>query len=212
MNDLSISIHLNSNIPEQILDMKLKELYCKHVMRAHPIARDMFPRSEKLLEESKKLGYDICEWGLHSGHPSDIQYHLDKIIKMIDDGYDHTIRIVACKYDFQEEPVLWVDNLHSAIKYVAQYGGDATLREIPFYFVDITNYDKPVIYGREDSVRENYEDILGAVSCAYKRFRRSNSKELIDVGYTLTDFLEDNPDILMLVKNKCHSSREHTKI
>jgi len=37
---------------------------------------------------------------------------------------------------------------------------------------------------------------LRAVSCAYKRFRRSNSKELIEIGYTLKDFLCDNPMLL----------------
>lgn len=196
MNNLSISLHLDGDIPEQILDMKLKELYCKHVMRSLPVNGILLPRAEKLLEESKKLGYDVCEWGLHSGHPNDLQYHSDKIIKMIDDGYNHAIRIVICKYDFQEEPVFWVDNLHSAIKYILQYGESVALREIPFYIVNIEDYDNPSIYGWNGSVRENYEDILGAVSCGYKRFRRSNSKELIDVGYKLKHFMADNAALL----------------
>ena len=59
--------------------------------------------------------------------------------------------------------------------------------------MDISDYDHPSIHGYNGSLRERYEDILGAVSCAYKRFRRSNSKKLIEIGYTLNDFLCDNP-------------------
>lgn len=62
--------------------------------------------------------------------------------------------------------------------------------------MDISDYQRPIIQGYNDSLRDNYEDILGAVSCAYKRFRRSNSKELIEIGYTLKDFLCDNPMLL----------------
>lgn len=103
------------------------------------------------------------------------------------------IKDLQNKYDFCDTPIVWIDNLHSAIKYIREYGKDVKLRDIPFYVVDISDYDNPSIHGYKGSLRERYEDILGAISCAYKRFRRSNSKELIEISYTLRDFLCDNP-------------------
>jgi len=196
---LNFFIKSEGDFPEHILDMRLENLYCKHVLR-HPVDGWMSVGAGRVLEESLKIGYDFCEWGVHSRHPSDLQYHLGKIYQMIDTDYNHAIRIVICKYDFREEPVFWADNLHSAIKYIGQYGKDVKLRDVPFYVVDLTDYNKPSIYGRNGSLRENYEDILGAISCSYKRFRRSNSQELIDVGYTLKDFLDDVPEIFASVK------------
>lgn len=117
------------------------------------------------------------------------------------DGYDHAIRIVKCKYDFFEQPVLWIDNLHSAVKYIRQYGKQVKIKDIPFYIVDISNFHNPVIIGYNGSLKNRYEDILGAVSCAYKRFRRSNSKNLISIRYTLDDFLTDNQKLLNTTEN-----------
>lgn len=187
----NLDIKIRENIAEDILNMKLTDMFCKHVIRCNPDVLQI--KAGKLYIESVKLGYNICEWGVHSGHPSDISYHIDKITKMEKDKYNHAMRIVICKYDFCDALIVWVDNLHSAIKYIRQYGKDVKLRNIPFYVVDISDYENPSIYGYNGSLRENYEDILGAVSCAYKRFRRSNSKDLIEIGYTLEDFLHDNP-------------------
>lgn len=192
MNNLNIKI--NEYITEDILNMKLKDMFCKHVIRHN--SDDMQSKAGRLYIESCKLGYDVCDWGLHVGHAGDIQYHIDSIVQMEKDGYNPIIRIVICKYDFSNTSIAWVDNLHSAIKHIRQYGKDVRLKDIPFYVVDISDYGNPSISGHNGSLRENYENILGAVSCAYKRFRRSNSKELIEIGYTLEDFLCDNPSLL----------------
>lgn len=189
MNDLNIKI--NGDISEDLLNMKLTDMFCKHVIRRNPDGIQI--KASKLYIESCKLGYKVCNWGLHVGHASDIQYHINSIVQMERDEYNPAIRIVICKYDFCDTPIVWVDNLHSAIKYIREYGKDVKLRDIPFYVVDISDYEHPSIHGYNDSLREKHEDILGAVSCAYKRFRRSNSKELIEIGYTLKDFLRDNP-------------------
>ena len=189
MNDLNIKI--NRDISEDLLNMKLTDMFCKHIIRHNP--DDIQIKADKLYIESCKLGYQVCNWGLHVGHASDIQYHINSIVQMEKDGYNHAIRIVICKYDFCDVPIVWVDNLHSAIKYIREYGKDVKLGDIPFYVVDISNYNHPSICGYNGSLRENYENILGAVSCAYKRFRRSNSKEIIEIGYTVKDFLCDNP-------------------
>ncbi len=189
MNDLNVKI--NDDISEDLLNMKLTDMFCKHVIRRNPDGIQI--KAGKLYIESCKLGYKVCNWGLHVGHASDIRYHISSIVQMERDGYNPAIRIVVCKYDFCDIPIVWVDNLHSAIKYIREYGKDIKLRDIPFYVVDISDYEHPSVYGHNGSLRENYEDVLGAVSCAYKRFRRSNSKELIEIGYTLRDFLCNNP-------------------
>lgn len=194
-----MNLHIQSdNVPDEILEMRLKDLYCKHMIRCD---ENTSHKAEQLLRESQAIGYDICEWGLNSGHPSILSYHLKKIVKMEKDGYDHAIRIVKCKYDFNEQPVLWIDNLHSAVKYIRQYGKQVKIKDIPFYIVDISNFHNPVIIGYNGSLKNRYEDILGAVSCAYKRFRRSNSKNLISIRYTLDDFLTDNQKLLNTTEN-----------
>lgn len=187
----NLNIKINGAISEDLLNMKLTDMFCKHVIRRNPDGIQV--KAGKLYIESCKLGYKVCNWGLHVGHAGDIHYHIGLIIQMENDNYNHAVRIVICKYDFCDTPIIWVDNIHSAIKYIRKYGKDVKLRDIPFYVVDISDYDHPSIKGYSGSLRENYEDILGAVSCAYKRFRRSNSKSLIAIGYTLKDFLYDNP-------------------
>jgi hypothetical protein len=188
MDDLNIKV--NNDISEDLLNMNLTDMFCKHVIRHNPDGIQI--KADKLCIESCKLGYKVCNWGLHVGHASDIQYHINSIVQMERDEYNPAIRIVVCKYDFCETPIVWIDNLHSAIKYIREYGKNVKLGDIPFYVVDISDYNHPSIHGYNGSLRERYEDILGAVSCAYKR-RRSNSKELIEIGYTVKDFLYDNP-------------------
>ena len=198
MNEINIKI--NENISENILNMKLTDMFCKHVIRNNHDGIQL--KAGKLYTESVKLGYNVCEWGVHSGHPSDISFHISKITKMEKDNYNHAVRIVICKYDFCDSPIVWIDNLHSAIKYIREYGKDIKLRDIPFYVVDISDYHHPSIHGYNGSLRDNYENILGAISCAYKRFTRSNSKELIEIGYTLKDFLCDNPMLYTELKER----------
>lgn len=184
-------LKINGDISEDLLNMKLTDMFCKHVIRRNPDGIQI--KAGKLYIESCKLGYKVCNWGLHVGHAGDIQYRISSILQMERDEYNPAVRIVICKYDFCDTSIVWVDNLHPAIKHIREYGKDVKLRDIPFYVVDISDYEHPSIHGYNGSLREKHEDILGAVSCAYKRFRRSNSKELIEIGYTLKDFLRDNP-------------------
>ena len=178
---------------KNILNAKLVNMYCKHVLSQ---SSDTLNTTEnKLYVESKKLGYDVVLWGTHLGHAGDIKYHIDKILQMETDQYNHAIRVVICKYDFCDTPIIWADNLHSTIKYIREYGKGVRLKDVPFYVVDISNYNYPSVYGHKGSLRKNNEDILGAVACAYKRFRRSNSPNLIELGYTIDDFLADHPEL-----------------
>lgn len=149
-NDLNIKI--NDDIPEYLLNMKLIDMFCKHIIRNSQ--DNIKTKADKLYTESLKLGYNFCEWGVHSGHPSDISFHTGIITKMEKDNYNHAVRIVICKYDFCDTSIVWVDNLHSAIKYIREYGKDVRLRDIPFYVVDISDYQHPIIQGYNDSLRD----------------------------------------------------------
>lgn len=194
VSNKTLHIEIKNNVSEKILQMHLKDMFCKHIIKNH--SNNKQTKADRLYIESCKIGYSICEWGAHSGHPSDIQYHLKKIKNMERDNYNHAIRIVVCKYDFCNHNIMWVDNLHSAIKYIRQYGINVKLKDIPFYVVDISDYNHPIISGYENSLNNNYEDILGAISCGYARYRRSNLEDLIKVGYTIQEFLYDNPIFL----------------
>lgn len=104
----SLNIKINGDISEDLLNMKLTDMFCKHVIRHNPDGVQI--KAEKLYIESCKLGYKICNWGLHVGHACDIQYHINSIIQMERDRYNPAIRVVICKYDFCDTPIVWIDN------------------------------------------------------------------------------------------------------
>lgn len=174
------------------LNTRLTDLYCKHMMKKN----NKKSKANALLAASNKLGYEFCEWGSHSGHPSNLAYHKGIISKMIEDNYRHAVRLVACRYPFKQEPVLWADNLHSVIRYIKEYGMDARIKDIPFYVVDLTDIYSPCILANDGILRPAMSDIMGAVSSAYFRYEMSNSRELIDADYKIKDFLQDNPGLL----------------
>ena len=81
----NLNIRINENISENILNMKLTDMFCKHVIRRNPDGTQI--KAGKLYIESRKLGYKVCNWGLHVGHANDIQYHINSIVQMERDGY-----------------------------------------------------------------------------------------------------------------------------
>lgn len=183
-------IFLN-DIPSYLLDMPLIEMRCKHVF--NPGIKE-----DTVLLESNRIGYKWCEWGRYSGHEKNFKYHMGVIHRMEKDDYFHAVRIVVCAYDFSVEKYIWVDNLHSAIRYMRKYGVNVLLRQIPFYVVDIT---QPIvrIFAYSEYLRTTREDIQGAIDCAYKRKERSDSEVLINADYRLLDFVKTNPMFLMVM-------------
>lgn len=166
-------------------NLKLVNLRCKHVFNTDSL------RAKQVLTESLNLGYTYCKWGTYSGN-TDSSYHLSKIIKQEKDNYNHAIRIVIAKYDFSgNDKYYWTDNLHSTIKYIRQYGFDTELKDIPYYVVDLSS-EKPVVVDVNNSVRKSFEDIQGAINSALARLKWSNSQRLIDLNYTVKDFLLEN--------------------
>lgn len=189
LNNLNVKIQENADISEELLNMKLINMYCKHMIKNDS---DSNSKANRLLEASCKIGYEFCEWGAHEGRPSDFFHHLNNIMKMEQDGYKHAVRIVICRYKFCNEPVIWVDNLHSTIKYIREYGMNVRLKDIPFYIVDLTDVKRPIVKGYKNSLRSNISDVFGAISSAYYRYEMSNLKELVDANYTVNDLLNDN--------------------
>lgn len=189
---LNIQIKDNYKFNEQLLDMKLTELYCKHMKKNNS---DEKSKSNKLLNASHNIGYEWCEWGSHENFPSNLSHHIDIITKMERNEYNHAIRIVICKYDFSDDLIVWTDNLHSTIKYIRELGKDVCLKDVPFYVVDLIDSRNPKVLSDNEILRPIVSDILGAVSNAYFRYEMSNSSELINIRYLVSDVLNDNPEL-----------------
>ena len=177
-------------VPNIFLNMKLKDMYCKHVL-------SLSVKAQMLLQESLQIGYKYCQWGSHELDKDslDLFYHARKIENMERKKYEHAIRIVICKYPFLNNPIVWVDNLHSAILQMRKHGLDVTLKEIPFYIVDISEYNHPIIMSHNNSFIDTEENRNGVLYCAYKRYERSNNKELISLNYKISDFVNDNYEL-----------------
>lgn len=175
-------------VDNKLLNMRLIDMRCKH-------ATDASEKGREVIRLSTPLGYDFAQWGLNGGH-TDIRYHADVIMKMEEDNYCHPERIVICSYDFQKEPCIWLDNIHSAVRYVRKFGGGVKVKDIPFYVIDISNLEAIVSENGEGVLDMNMQHISEAIFCAWKRKERSDSKELIDLNYRLGDLLTDNQILL----------------
>ena len=180
---------IHQGVGMEILNTKLEDLFCKHVLSVAG------SKGLRLISESEKLGYNWCRWGTHSGH-MEREHHKNIINTMIKDDFKNAIRVVACRYNFSDGVYLWSDNLHSTVRHINQKGKDVKLKDVPFYVIDVTD-DVPKVYNYNNSLRDNLDDIQGAINCGKLRFERTNSKDLVKVGYTVKDFLSSNPDLLV---------------
>lgn len=176
-----------------ISEMRLVDLYCKHMIR---VDYDKNSKANRLLSASRAIGYDYCEWGSHDYSRSNVFHHLGIIEKMEKDGYNHAIRVVVCKYPFSDKVVVWSDNLHSTVKYIREYGKEVRLKDVPFYVIDLFVLSHSIVSAVDMEVlRPNLSEIIGSVSSAYSRYERSNSKDLIDIGYLVGALLDDTPEL-----------------
>lgn len=151
-NELLEGISITDELPDNILELKLTDLLCKHVFNSSD-------KAFKLLMASIRVGYDYCQWNVANNHFKDFDYDMQRILKMEKDNYNHALRIVACKYSFSENIFYWCDNMHSAIKYIRQYGKDVRLKDLPFYVVTSGYNTKIITYN--NSVRLKVKDVEG---------------------------------------------------
>lgn len=186
------TVHISiekDRVPKWLLEMPLAEMRCKHVLNINE-------KERHVLEISEKIGYKWCRWGSHQGKEGDISHHLAIINKMEQESYCHALRIVLCSYDFTDKKCVWIDNLHTAVLYMRIMGSSVKLKDVPFYVVDLSGNIASVIDYKE-FLSENKDDVLGAVESAKKRKKRSDSEELISLNYTLEEFIDSNPELLM---------------
>ena len=71
-------IDLVGVVPASILNTRLIDLRCKHVLNGST------DKELSVIEYSKECNYNWVEWGSHSGHTNDLEYHLNKIRKRND--------------------------------------------------------------------------------------------------------------------------------
>lgn len=185
-----MDIHVVWNMDlSEIANIKLEDMLCKHVLN---IASD---KAKRMLEESKNIGYPGCMWGYYHDH-SNVRHQLGIIERMEEDDYTHSIRVVICSYEHTPGKFIWTDNLHTTIKAIREKGRDARLRDVPFYVVDVSDKEHVIVYDYNRSLHDDMVRIRGAVDSARFRLMRSDSKDLLQINYTVKDFLEDNPDLL----------------
>lgn len=168
---------------EQMLDVRIKDCICKHVLR---LGSD---KANKVYQISESIGYQKVIWGYGQGlsvFPTrNKTINMWKMQAMIYDGVIRPVRLVIDK-----NGVLWVDNLHTAIKDILVLGDDTKLSDIIVYIVDMRTSPVTVV-SINDSVVKNFNAIVGAIKSAKDRLERVSS-ELYDVGYTIGNFMEDN--------------------
>ena len=141
----------NLEINSTILDKKLLDLYCKHVI-------------------SKNTNQNIYTNGIESNYPGTLwaskrrhdmtdkevcMMENDIINKMIIDDFKRPARIIVDK-----NCNLWADNTHTIISHIKR--GKKTLKEIPFYVVDLSS-SNILVLDFKASVCNNKEDINGAI-------------------------------------------------
>lgn len=186
---------------EALFETPILGLRCKHVMSLSS------PKVKALYEASVDIGYQKVLWGYGCGiyekesENRSIQIHT--IREMVYKSFTNPFRLVL-----DNAGVLWVDNLHSAIRDVFVYGEDIMLKDASFYLVDFTK-DIPTIVNRNNCLRDSLSDVKGAVMSGLDRQRRTSDK-VREVNYTIREFLKDNhitKDSLNLTKEQFEQYR-----
>lgn len=168
---------------KKMLNVKITDCLCKHVMTLNT------RKAQAVYMEAQKVGYHKVMWGYGqnlSKYPAkNREAQLMTIQRMIYDLYNHAIRIVIDK-----EGILWIDNLHTAIKDVLVYGENQIIGDSKIYIVDLSQ-DIPKIVNINGSVSDSVYDIENAIVSAKTRLKRI-TPELSQIKYTIGDFMKDN--------------------
>lgn len=167
----------------EILNKPLLSCICKHVMGLSS------EKAQRVFTESNRIGPSKSIWGmsqrLHLKPEINRISQISVIQTMI---YKNRINPVRIIIDKSGTP--WVDNLHTAIANILVHPDGMTLGNMSIYMVD-TRTSPYTIVSFNDSVRLNRSDIKGILDSAEKRLLKI-SAELININYTLEEFLDDN--------------------
>lgn len=167
----------------KMLDVKITDCLCKQVMTLNT------KKAQEVYMEAQKVGNQKVIWGYDqnlSAYPAkNREAQIMSIQRMVFDLFNRAIRVVIDK-----SGVLWIDNLHTAIKDVIVYGDDHKLIDSNVYIVDMRN-DIPKVVDIDGSVSDSVFDITNAVACSVKRVKYI-TPELYKIKYTIGEFIADN--------------------
>lgn len=134
-----------------LLDMKLMDLECKHVLYADD--RDI----KKFIAQAEKAYYPNIVWGYYRDKRATGKSERAIIDRMKVADIMKPIRIVVTS-----NGMVWCDNTHVCMSYIDR--GYVTLKEIPFYVVVFTDNDNCVhVMDYEQSLLPSIDDINQAV-------------------------------------------------
>lgn len=186
----------NSTEYEDVLNRKIKDCLCKHVMSLKS------EKSKEVFKLSQQINYQYVQWGfaskLTSNYEKNREYNLLKINKMINSHLNNAVRIIIDK-----EGDIWIDNLHSAIRNTFLKNTEICIGDMKIYIIDFSkNRYMPTIVNVNKSLSNKLQDILGAVQVSFDRLDRI-SKDIKDIHYTIGEFIEENNLVYEeLLKNK----------
>lgn len=165
------------------LNKPIIDFRSKHVMA---LASD---RAKQLYVKSLSVGYPEVMWGYGSGlyqrEDENRLIQIHRIARMIYKQERRAFRIVI-----DSAGVLWIDNLHSAIRDILVYGESVWFGNVSCYIIDLTR-SIPIVADVSGSLSRNLDDIEGAIAVAKKRDGRTNAA-VRAVGYSIREFLMDN--------------------
>lgn len=168
---------------DSVGNLKIRDMRCKHVCSLESF------KAQELLRASEAIGYRECMWGEWEGygnHPELNQtVNRSRIQRFIYDKIIHPVRVVA-----DEEGVLWIDNLHSAIAQVISRGDDCTLAEIPHYIIR-SNEESGWTEVYDPYRIVDLNKLYGALTVADKRLSRVDGN-VRNVHYTIGEFMKEN--------------------
>lgn len=168
---------------EEILDLKVVDCLCKHVIRVET------DKSYDLLDCSLKMGVPQIYWGYPDGIHTDAEMNRRIQIACIQHAIA-TKNIKPMRVVLGEQRIPWIDNLHTAIQNIFIYGEDIKIKDCLPYICDLSVTPFKVV-SINNSVSGNLGMIKGSIQSAMKRLRRVHS-DMYKINYTIKDFMEEN--------------------
>lgn len=131
-----------------ILNTRLADLECKHIMKVDNTSKNAYI-------DGLKAGFLNVQWGCFREGISEASEN-KTINKMINDDFFKSIRITKTKNN------IWADNTHTTISYIRRLGEGVTVKDVPYYICDLTT--SPIrIIGAAENIIFKEECIIGAI-------------------------------------------------
>lgn len=170
LNKMSIEI-------EELLNMKLIDLECKHI----PLLND---ENNKIYTNSEKIGYKYALFGSHRVDYK-LSNELNRIENMSNSNCLRAVRVVLTN-----DGKIWSDNTHWTIAYIYKFGKESTLRDIPIYIVDL-RYELPIVIDCDNTLFDSVSNIQKAILASLNIQNRISKGWRKNQKYTISNFLND---------------------